>query len=75
MSLNGQEEELSFSQRASEQASLSAHITTQTSFIKTKDKGLRAFIFYRNYLSLKKATLPVCSTIVYLKKKRPYHAV
>jgi len=53
MSLNGVKEELTFTQREHEQAFLTAHKTLRPDFIKTNNKGLRAFIFYRNLLSLR----------------------
>jgi hypothetical protein len=52
MSLNGVKEELTFTQREHEQAFLAANKTLRPDFIKTNNKGLRAFIFYRNLLSL-----------------------
>ncbi len=81
MSLNDVKEELSFTQRENEQAFLSAHKTLRPDFIKTVSKGLRAFIFYRNFLSLssyqKKNKLQLnkdfvkepCGTITVHKKK------
>lgn len=61
MSLNGVTEELSFTQREHEQAFLLAHRALRPDFIKTVSKGLRAFIFYRNFLSL----------LSFQKKKKP----
>ena len=53
MSINGvKENELTFTEREQQQAYLIAHKTLRPDFIKSPNKGLRAFIFYRNLLLL-----------------------